>query len=41
MEHIVINAVLKPKEGLEGQLLSELKKVQAVSREESFISGLY
>ena len=27
MEHIVITAVLKPKEGLQVQLLSELKKV--------------
>lgn len=35
MEHIVITAVLKPKEGLQGQLLSELKKVQAASREEA------
>ncbi|KZB90384.1 monooxygenase [Bacillus sp. VT 712] len=35
MEHIVIAAVLKPKEGLQGQLLSKLKKVQVASREEA------
>ncbi|TCN21171.1 putative quinol monooxygenase [Mesobacillus foraminis] len=35
MEHIVITAVLKPKEGLQGHLLSELKKVQDASREEA------
>ncbi len=37
MGHIVITAVLKPKEGLQGQLLSELKKVQAASRKRQVV----
>ncbi|MBY6054463.1 putative quinol monooxygenase [Cytobacillus firmus] len=35
MDHIVITAVLKPKECLQRQLLSELKKIQAASMEEA------
>jgi quinol monooxygenase YgiN len=35
MEPIIITAILKPKEGFQEQLLSELKKVQAASREEA------
>jgi quinol monooxygenase YgiN len=35
METIVITAILKPKEGFEQQLLSELKKVQVSSRQEA------
>lgn len=35
MEKIVITAILKPKEGFEQQLLSELKKVYVKSRQES------
>lgn len=34
MEPIIITAILKPKEGFEEQLLSELKKVQVASRQE-------
>lgn len=34
MEPTIITAILKPKEGLEEQLLLELKKVQKGSREE-------
>jgi quinol monooxygenase YgiN len=34
MEPIIITAILKPKEGFEEQLLVELKKVQAASKEE-------
>jgi quinol monooxygenase YgiN len=35
METIVITAILKPKQGSEQQLLSELKKVQSKSRKEA------
>ena len=34
MDPIVITAILVPKEGLEAQLLAELKKVQAASQKE-------
>ncbi|WCK54871.1 putative quinol monooxygenase [Aneurinibacillus sp. Ricciae_BoGa-3] len=34
MKPIIITAILKPKEGFQDQLLSELKKVQLASREE-------
>jgi hypothetical protein len=32
MDPIIINAILKPKEGCQGLLLSELKKVQNESK---------
>jgi quinol monooxygenase YgiN len=35
MGSIIVTAVLKPKESLEAQLLSELKKVQEASRQEN------
>ncbi|MDR4945432.1 putative quinol monooxygenase [Neobacillus cucumis] len=34
MGSIIVNAILKPKEGFEEQLLSELKEVQAASKQE-------
>ena len=35
MEPIIITAIMKPKEGMESQLLAELNKVQIASRAEA------